>query len=527
WGFQKSRYPLRHTFDFRSGMAVARSLPGSVALQGDRRQHGARDEVADEHVHRRRRPVSKLTFLPNFAVNDKKVLHFQGFFTEEIEYSPLEEYRVRPVDIFYFLEDDSLCVREPKQENSGLNQGCIVRRHKIRKPDGKHFHWSDLNIGERISIYGITYKIVNCDKFTRDYLRDQGIAVGSPEPLPQDPYTAGRGTYQQRKLHTTKTNRDKLWKFLKYDRQVLRFFCVEDGLLVSPHSRKKLVLQYFLVDDTLDLREMHRPMETRDLAPILLGRQRVPRVQEHKGLFYQYEHERNQDDYIGPEDLEPGKRLDIYGRSFLIYDCDDFTKNFYRETLGVTHFNVVDVDVREEERPKQRIPPYNGFGSPEDTLQSVLRITPRRMRKDSRQSLENEGIVLRFQAALDSDLALDKERSFIVCFYPSDDTIGIQEKPLPNSGVPGGKFLRRMRLQKPAAPLLGGGDPQYYGLEDLGLGSIVQAAGRRFRIVKADQFTINYLKRHPDKLAGGGPAAPISNGNLSASGGSSAGSTGP
>lgn len=102
----------------------------------------------------------------------------------------------------------------------------------------------------------------------------------------------------------------------------------------------------------------------------------------------------------------------------------------------------------------------------------------------------------------DSDLALDKERSFIVCFYPSDDTIGILEKPLPNSGVPGGKFLRRMRLQKPAAPLLGGGDPQYYGLEDLGLGSIVQAAGRRFRIVKADQFTINYLKRHPDKLAG-------------------------
>ncbi|CAN8018617.1 unnamed protein product, partial [Ixodes persulcatus] len=103
-------------------MAVARSLPGSVAHQGDRRQHGARDEVADEHMHRRRRPVSKLTFLPNFAVNDKKVLHFQGFFTEEIDYSPLEEYRVRPVDVFYFLEDDSLCVREPKQENSGLNQ---------------------------------------------------------------------------------------------------------------------------------------------------------------------------------------------------------------------------------------------------------------------------------------------------------------------------------------------------------------------------------------------------------------------
>ncbi|KAH6927166.1 hypothetical protein HPB50_000094 [Hyalomma asiaticum] len=414
----KDRYPLSHTFDYRSGLPMARSLPTSVSslqrsLQSqlfETRQSRPPSEIRDgaalgsghtseeshstdedPYRHRRRRPTAFKNFLPNFAVNDKK--------------------------------------------------GCVLRRHRIRKSDGRCFHWSDLNVGNTISLYGITYKIVNCDKFTRDYLRQQGVEVRPPEPLPEDPYTASRRilSQQQRKLHTTKSQRDKLWRFLRYDRHVLRFFCVEDGKgVVDPRHRKKLVLQYFLVDDTLDLKEMHRPLEQRELAPILLGRQRIPKAQESRGLFHKYETGSDGEEYIGPEDLQPGRRLNIYGRSFLIYDCDDFTKNFYREQFGVEHFDVIDVDVKEEKRPQQPVPPHNGFGSPEDTLQSVLRITPRRVRKDSRQILEKEGIVLRFQATL----------------------------------------------------------PRYYDLSDFRVGNVIEAVGRRFIIVRADQFATNYIKHH-------------------------------
>ncbi|KAL1441485.1 hypothetical protein MTO96_008457 [Rhipicephalus appendiculatus] len=318
----KDRYPLSHTFDYRSGMPMARSLPTSVSslqrslqsrllearpsrppseirdgatLGSGHTSEGSHSTDDDPYRHRRRRPTAFKNFLPNFAVNDKKVLHFQGYFREEVDNSPLEQYRVRPVDIFYFLEDDSISVREPKQENSGLSQKirrCRSRRAAccgdiaFRKSDGRCFHWSDLNVGNTISLYGITYKIVNCDKFTRDYLRQQGVEVRPPEPLPEDPYTANRRTLsqQQRQLHTTKSQRDKLWRFLRYDRHVLRFFCVEDGKgVVDPRHRKKLVLQYFLVDDTLDLKEMHRPLEQRELAPILLGRPEDPQSARKQG----------------------------------------------------------------------------------------------------------------------------------------------------------------------------------------------------------------------------------------------------
>ena len=38
----------------------------------------------------------------------------------------MEYYRIRPVDIYYYLEDDSIAVMEPRVENSGMPQGNPV-----------------------------------------------------------------------------------------------------------------------------------------------------------------------------------------------------------------------------------------------------------------------------------------------------------------------------------------------------------------------------------------------------------------
>jgi len=42
-----------------------------------------------------------------------------------------------------------------------------------------------------------------------------------------------------------------------------------------------------------------------------------------------------EEEYYGPCDLQCGKKVEIYGRECLIYDCDDFTKCWYKNNMNV------------------------------------------------------------------------------------------------------------------------------------------------------------------------------------------------
>ena len=53
-------------------------------------------------------------FKPHFALYDQKCLTFKAFFKQGVVESPNEYYRVRHVNIIYFLEDDSITVMEPR-----------------------------------------------------------------------------------------------------------------------------------------------------------------------------------------------------------------------------------------------------------------------------------------------------------------------------------------------------------------------------------------------------------------------------
>lgn len=53
------------------------------------------------------------------------MLRFHAYFKETIYESPQEYFRVRPIDIYYFLEDDSIAVYEPPVDNSGIPQGRL------------------------------------------------------------------------------------------------------------------------------------------------------------------------------------------------------------------------------------------------------------------------------------------------------------------------------------------------------------------------------------------------------------------
>lgn len=51
------------------------------------------------------------------------------------------------------------------------------------------YSWKDFNIGNDIDLNGITYRIADCDKFTREYLTANGVEVKEKECMPTDPTT--------------------------------------------------------------------------------------------------------------------------------------------------------------------------------------------------------------------------------------------------------------------------------------------------------------------------------------------------
>ena len=58
-------------------------------------------------------------------MNALQVLRWYGYFQESVADSPLENFRVRKVILHYYLENDTLEVIEPKQDNSGMPQASL------------------------------------------------------------------------------------------------------------------------------------------------------------------------------------------------------------------------------------------------------------------------------------------------------------------------------------------------------------------------------------------------------------------
>jgi len=61
--------------------------------------------------------------LPAWVAFDKQVLSFDAFYTEDVSQRPSEPYRVHRCKLMFYLEDDTMQVVEPRDDNSGLTQG--------------------------------------------------------------------------------------------------------------------------------------------------------------------------------------------------------------------------------------------------------------------------------------------------------------------------------------------------------------------------------------------------------------------
>ncbi|CAF0712493.1 unnamed protein product [Brachionus calyciflorus] len=457
-------------------------------------------------IYGRAKPEAPDNFVPATVAYDKKVLRFFGYFKQTVHESPSEFFRVRPVTILYYLEDDSMQVFEDPVENSGIPQGKLIRRHKFPKNDqGQTFSWKDLNLGQNLSIYGHTFRICDCDEFTTKWLESEGLIVNPPESIPKDPYIESRRKASELKTYKTKTDYDKLRQFIEMDRKVLRFYAVWDDRANAFGELRPFIIHYYLVDDTLEVREVHKANDGRDPFPVLIKRQKVPKNRYNvkstfSSIYLELSNEEIKD-YFRPHDFGMGQVANIYGRNFTIYDMDNFTKAFYYQNMGVSDFaplrdeNVL--GTKNQPYAKMEIPPYNGYGSLEDSLQNCLHLVPEPPKKDYIKLLENQHKVLRYEALMETTRLEDQGRKFIISYRLSDDSVGIYEPPMRNSGVIGGKFLEFSRVARPGSTP---DSPKFYGPQDFYIGAVINIFKHKFRIVGADLFVLKFAEEHADQF---------------------------
>ena len=91
-------------------------------------------------------------------------------------------------------------------------------------------------------------------------------------------------------------------------------------------------LNFFLADNTVDVKEVRKVNSGKDTFPLYVNRNKLPK----EPLFTHYPGmSLNKEDYYLPKDFVCGKYVRIYSRDCLIYNCDPYTKAWYKAHLGV------------------------------------------------------------------------------------------------------------------------------------------------------------------------------------------------
>ncbi|XP_043476443.1 EF-hand domain-containing protein 1-like isoform X1 [Leptopilina heterotoma] len=417
-------------------------------------------------------------FVPHYKLYSQKCLCFKAYFRQKVFGSQTENFRIRYVNIIYYLENDTLSIVEPKIDNAGFNQGTLVRRGKITRNQNGFYHWKHLNVGIDFEIYGVLYHTYDCDKFTREFMTSQGIDVGDKEEPPIDPYILNRSTEQ--KTNTTGINEfenDPRRRFFQYDGMVLVFDAMQED--------DSYQILYFLTDNTISIREIHRPNDGKDPVSVFLKKTRIPKNwKDVPGSYPGMSLERGDFEmveYYSPNDLKVGETILIFGRQFLLFDCDNFTRGYYSKILGIDQAPRLNCSLKDKKSLNYKLSSHDYVPKKDSIVRQILNFPHK----------------LRYSMKMDAVHPEDDTRSFILEYNLSTGKIQINECIKPNSGRKGGTFLSARKIKKPDCNI---DNPEFYGPEDFFIGTKINAFNHYFIITGADLFVYRYIEENKEKF---------------------------
>lgn len=510
--------------------------------------------------------------IPNNQFNSRHapVLTFYASYDNRGE-NPRDQMKFRKCNILYFVEDATIKVYEPHQRNTGFLQGCLINRNKIPKFDGKYYNLDDLNIGKTLSFFSKTFKILDCDSFTKQYLQEMGYRVGSPEPEVIDPVYADRQEVDRHRTCIQKPHKKeyKSVPFYKLHPKRLHFYVIYN---IKPHHFQEMSyasLYYDISDNTIKIVDEKKLLESKkqlkignydsclilkptlipkkskyvpsigeSVEPVVLNLTAASRQMHLKELmgcrsysdssFLRDSNPVNNlnklEDYYAAKDLDLGITIEIFGTKVYIYDCDEFTKEFYR-----TEFNreLIPAPLPEIKSTKYHQLIYKqNFGNAEDSLQTCQQLPTINISKIAMDSYilsqkpchkgsrsDNllkffvncrygcDGKILKFLCRILTNDSLVKDQYLVLQWFLEDETIEISgldmNFTISNSNV--GQFLKRMKLIKPTSEVENAGTC-YYSTTDMFIGNIIYAMKKPFLIIDADEYTCDYMERNCDRF---------------------------
>lgn len=457
---------------------------------------------------------------PAWLKHTRQVLRFEAFFQEKVEESAMENFRYRHCTILYYLEDSTCQVIEGRIENSGIPQGAFIKRHVIPKADGSDsIRPYDFRLGGEIEIYGKVFHICKCDNFTKWFFEESGLELGEEQTPPADMHEKGedhkemtrtkafgipRGViegqvHNELSLGGARKN-DKLEQFLKNDGKVLRFYSFWNDH-TRYGARQYQVIHFFLCDDTVEILDQYQRNSGRDPFPVLLKRGQLNKNFQTKAVPSMLEPDPIM---VMPSDLICGQELQVLGRSYFIYDCDDFTRMFYKEffDLDQQSFPGIVADTRPTHQ-QLAPPPHSGLGSEEDSMASVIDLRPKIPKQDLVKLTTLDGKILRFEARCANFQIEDEDRRFIIAIYAANETVACYEIKKRNSGCMEGRFAERGRKKNSSTG-------EWFKPADFFVGQTVVISSMPMYIIRADEYTLKYMEDDPSQFAVSSPEAILS-----------------